>query len=182
MRYGFVSDPLPRRTLRRLQSSPTASQVIVKIQPDDAALQAKRDLTSGREGVFDFASVLLVSFGVGRPSTRLSRYLGLAQRLWSAVTVRFPGSWPMDARPLGLFPRCWDLRNWKSRKISRAWRNYGMYRSFFIHPSLYGSGMDGLTIVLMKTHPDEKKNIKEPCPYLGTLLPFVVEDVGRVDP
>lgn len=48
--------------------------------------------------------------------------------------------------------------------------------------SLCGSGMDGLTIVLMTDHPDEKRNVKGSCPFLGTLLPLVVEDVGRIDP
>jgi len=56
-----------------------------------------------------------------------------------------------------------------------------MQRSFLIYLSLW-NGTDGLTIVLMTDYPDEKKNVKRPCPFLGTLLPLVVKDVGRMGP
>ena len=47
--------------------------------------------------------------------------------------------------------------------------------------SLRRSGLGGLTIVLMTDHPGGKKNAKGTCPFLGTLLPLVVKDVGRID-
>lgn len=74
-------------------------------------------------GVFDFACVLVVPPGVGRHWYFVGMcVLGVGQPRVSVSGLGEVSRVPTDmvARPLGLFPQCWDPRDWNKKNLKQV--------------------------------------------------------------